>query len=117
MWAERVAIYLMASQSAFRPLQEKITGGKAQITGNFTQDEVKTLAQRLNAGALPVPIKLVDQQTIGPSLGQKSLKASLFAGLIGLAAVMLFMIFWYRLPGLVATLALLIYTAIGYGNF
>jgi len=107
-----VAIYLDGEPISIPRVEEAISGGKAQITGNFTEQEVKTLAQRLNAGALPVPIKLVNQETIGPSLGQKSLQASLLAGIIGLAAVILFMIFWYRLPGFVAALALLIYTAI-----
>lgn len=108
---KRVAIYLDGEPISIPTVQETISGGKAQITGNFTQEEVNTLAQRLNAGALPVPIKLINQETIGPALGEKSLRASLFAGLIGLAAVMLFMIFWYRLPGLIATIALLIYTS------
>jgi len=107
-----VAIYLDGEPISMPRVQEAISGGKAQITGTFTDQEVKTLAQRLNAGALPVPIKLIDQETIGPSLGERSLEASLLAGIIGLAAVILFMIFWYRLPGLVAAIALLIYTAI-----
>jgi preprotein translocase subunit SecD len=109
---KRVAIYLDGEPISIPTVQEAITGGKAQISGNFTEKEVKTLAQRLNAGALPVPIKLINQETIGASLGEKSLKASLLAGLIGLAAIMLFMILWYRLPGLIAVISLLIYTAI-----
>jgi len=106
-----VAIYLDGEPISIPRVQDTITGGKAQITGNFTDAEVKTLAQRLNAGALPVPINLIDQETIGPSLGEISLRSSLLAGIIGLAAVILFMIFWYRLPGLVAAVALLMYTA------
>ncbi len=66
----------------------------------------------MNAGALPVPIKLINQETVGASLGEISLKQSLFAGLIGLLAVAVFMNLWYRLPGLLAVSALLIYTAI-----
>lgn len=107
-----VAIYLDGEPISIPRVQEAITGGQAQITGSFTEAEVRTLAQRLNAGALPVPISLINQETVGPALGRQSLNASLFAGLIGLAAVMFFMILWYRLPGLVATLALLIYTAV-----
>ena len=93
-------------------VNEAISGGRAQITGKFTQEEAKQLVQRLNAGALPVPIKLVNQQTVGASLGEKSLQQSLFAGLVGILAVMLFMIFWYRLPGLMAVVALIIYTSL-----
>ena len=109
---KKVAIYLDGAPITAPTVQETISGGRAQITGSFTIDEAKQLVRRLNAGALPVPIKLVNQQTVGATLGEESLKASLFAGLIGLAAVILFMIFWYRLPGLVAALALLIYTAL-----
>ncbi len=107
-----VAIYFDGEPISLPRVQETITGGKAQISGSFDEKYAKKTSQLLSDGALPVPIKLLNQETIGPALGQQSLQASLFAGLIGLAAVMLFMILWYRLPGLVATLALLIYTAI-----
>jgi len=109
---KKVAIYLDGSPISVPRVNEAITGGKAQITGNFKYDEAKQLVQRLNAGALPVPVKLISQQSIGASLGQQSLKQSLFAGMIGILAVALFMIFWYRLPGLMAVVALAIYSAI-----
>lgn len=109
---KRVAIYLDGSPISTPTVNSAISGGKAQITGNFTYDEAKQLVQRLNAGALPVPISLVSQQTVGASLGQESLQKSLFAGLIGVLAVMLFMILWYRLPGLMAVIALTIYSVI-----
>ena len=109
---KKVAIYLDGVPITIPTVQEAISGGRAQITGDFTAEEAKKLVQRLNAGALPVPIKLINQETIGASLGETSLKASLIAGIIGLLAVILFMIFWYRLPGLVAALALLIYTTL-----
>ncbi len=109
---KRVAIYLDGSPISTPRVNEKISGGKAQITGNFKYDEAKQLVQRLNAGALPVPIKLISQQSIGASLGQQSLQQSLFAGLIGILAVILFMIGWYRLPGIMAVLALIIYSSI-----
>lgn len=109
---KRVAIYLDGSPISVPNVNEAITGGRAQITGNFKYDEAKQLVQRLNAGALPVPIKLISQQSVGASLGQKSLEQSLFAGIIGILAVALFMIFWYRLPGIMAVLALGIYSAI-----
>lgn len=114
---KRVAIYLDGAPISIPAVQEAIAGGRAQITGSFKVDEAKVLAQRLNAGALPVPIKLINQESIGASLGEASLKASLKAGLIGLAAVALFMIFWYRLPGIVAVFALLIYTAVALAIF
>lgn len=109
---KRIAIYLDGSPISAPTVNEAISGGKAQITGNFKYDEAKQLVQRLNAGALPVPIKLVSQQSVGASLGERSLQQSLFAGIIGILAVALFMIFWYRLPGLLAVLALVLYSAI-----
>lgn len=90
-------------------VQEKITGGQAQISGNFTLQEAQELSRNLNAGALPVPIKLISQQTVGPVLGQISLQRSLVAGIFGLLVIAIFMILIYRLPGLLAVLALGIY--------
>jgi protein-export membrane protein SecD len=107
-----LAIYLDGSPISQPRVNSAISGGKAQITGNFTLEEAKQLVQRLNAGALPVPIKLINQQTIGASLGAKSLQQSLFAGFIGILAVALFMILWYRLPGLMAVVALALYSVI-----
>lgn len=93
-------------------VREKISGGKAQITGRFTVQEARELARNLNAGALPVPIKLISQQTIGPTLGAISLQKSLKAGIIGFLAVILFMIIFYRLPGLLASISLMIYVVL-----
>ncbi|MDO8424486.1 MAG: protein translocase subunit SecD, partial [bacterium] len=98
-------------------VQEKISGGKAQITGSFTPVEAKTLARSLNAGALPVPITLLSQQSVGPTLGKLSLEKSYKAGLIGFLAVVLFMVIFYRLPGLVASIALAIYILINLAIF
>ena len=109
---KRVAIYLDGQVISAPVVQSEIIGGKAVISGGFKIQEAKDLANRLNAGALPVPIKLVSQQTIGPSLGQESLQKSIQAGLYGLLLVAIFMILFYRLPGAVSVLALLIYTAI-----
>ena len=72
-------------------------------------EEAKLLAQRLNAGALPVPIELVSQKTVGPSLGQKSIDMSIEAGALGLILVAIYMLIVYRLPGLVANVSLLLY--------
>jgi preprotein translocase subunit SecD len=107
-----IAIYIDNQLISAPKVNEKISGGKAQISGSFTVDEAKTLARNLNAGALPVPITLVSQQTVGPSLGKVSLEKSLKAGLYGLLAIILFMIILYRLPGIVASLALIIYVAL-----
>lgn len=109
---KRLAIYLDGTPISAPTVQEAISGGKAQITGNFTSDEAKELVQRLNAGALPVPINLINQQTIGASLGKVSLDKSLKAGIFGFLAILLFIIFYYRLPGLIASLALLIYVVL-----
>lgn len=107
-----IAIYLDNQIISAPTVQAEITTGDAVITGSFSVDEAKKLAGRLNEGALPVPLTLVGQQSIEASLGQASLEKSLFAGMIGLAAVIIFMIIYYRFLGIVASLALLIYTAL-----
>lgn len=104
-----LAIYIDNQMISSPVVQEKITGGKAQITGNFNLETARQLVRNLNAGALPVPIKLVSQETVGPNLGQASLEKSLKAGLIGFLAVIIFMVLFYRLPGVLASLALVIY--------
>ncbi len=104
-----VAIYLDGFPISIPVVQSAITNGTAVISGNFNPNDAKLLAGRLNSGALPVPIKLVSQQTIGASLGAESLQKSLKAGLFGLLFVALFMIVFYRLPGVVSIVALLVY--------
>lgn len=107
-----VAIFLDGYPISVPMVREAITAGKAVITGKFSIKEAKELAQRLSAGALPVPIKLISQQNIGPSLGRISIEKSLLAGLIGLILVILFMILFYGQQGLIASLALIIYVLI-----
>jgi protein-export membrane protein SecD len=107
-----IAIYLDGSIISAPTVQSEITNGEAVITGNFTVDEANKLAQRLNEGALPLPLTLVSQETVEPTLGIESLHKSLYAGIIGLIAVIIFMIFYYRFLGLVASLSLLIYTGL-----
>jgi protein-export membrane protein SecD len=109
---KRIAIYLDGQVISAPTVQTEITDGKAVITGDFTLDETKKLVQRLNEGALPLPITLIGQQSVEASLGQISLTKSLKAGLIGIILVMIFMIIYYRLLGLIASLALIIYTSI-----
>lgn len=98
-------------------VQTVIDDGKAVITGKFTIKEVKDLARLLNAGALPVPIKLIEQRNIGATLGTESVQKSLIAGLIGMLLIFVFMIFHYRLPGLMACFALIVYTLIALAIF
>lgn len=109
---KRLAVYLDGFPISAPTVQEEITGGKAVITGNFTPESARALVGRFNAGALPVPITLISQQTIGPSLGRESLDRSLTAGIYGFVAVALFMLLWYRLPGLLAVFALLFYVSL-----
>jgi len=87
-----------------------ITDGKAVLQGNFTTADAKKTAQLINAGALPVPISLVEQRTVGATLGQESIAKSIVAGIIGLTVVALFMILYYRFAGVIAVVALGIYT-------
>ncbi len=90
-------------------VREKITGGQAIISGEFSVTEARDLTSLLNAGALPAPVNLVSQQTVGASLGLNSLDRTIFAGIIGTLAVILFMIVYYRSFGFFAAVALLLY--------
>jgi len=107
-----VAIFLDGEPISVPNVREPIREGRAVISGRFNIKEAKQLVERLNAGALPVPITLIAQEKVGASLGQESLEKSLFAGLIGLIAVAVFMLVFYRLPGLVSVLALCLYTLV-----
>jgi len=98
-------------------VQQPITGGHAVITGKFTTKEAKKLAIAINSGALPVPIKLIEQKSIGPTLGAKQVKASVFAGMVGLVAVLVFMVSYYGRLGVIATMALTIYALISLAIF
>ncbi|MEK7458849.1 MAG: protein translocase subunit SecD [Patescibacteria group bacterium] len=104
-----IGIFLDGEAITTPVVQGAIYGGQAQITGSFSVNEAKLLAQRLTAGALPVPISPVSQQTIGPTLGQASLDASVQAALIGFLLISLFMVLYYRLPGALAVVALTVY--------
>lgn len=107
-----IAIYLDGVPISVPVVRDEIPNGQAQISGGFTLEEAKTLVGRLNAGALPVPITLLSSQTIGPSLGAETLSSGIFAGLFGIALVAFFLLFWYRLPGLLSLFALSIYIAL-----
>ena len=107
-----VAIYLDGAPISTPVVQGAISGGTAQITGNFTPLEAKTLVGRLNSGALPVPISLIGTNAVPPSLGAAAIEKAILAGLSGLVMVAIFLLFWYRLPGLIAILALAFYIAV-----
>ena len=104
-----VAIFLDGYPISVPNVESKITGGKASISGRFNVEEAKLLVKRLNSGALPVPISLISQKTVEASLGTKSIDNSMKAGLIGLLFVSLFMILYYRLPGFLSVISLLVY--------
>ncbi len=113
-----VAIYLDRNLGNYIPItepvvREEITEGKAQITGQFTPEEAKVLVGRLNSGALPVDkLELIGSQSIGPSLGAQALDAGVKAGIWGTVIAALFLIVWYRLQGVIATLALGVYIVV-----
>ncbi len=107
-----VAIVLDNEVVSAPNVQEKIVGGTAQITGSFTLDEAKKLSIQLNAGALPVPVKVVEERTIGATLGAESISKSIIAGLAGLGMVILFMILAYGKLGLVADIGLIVFGVI-----
>lgn len=96
---------------------DEILDGNAQITGSFTPIEAKELVRNLNYGALPVPIELAASQTVGATLGEQALEDGIKAGIIGFAILSLFMIFWYRLPGLIAVIALVSYAILSLAIF
>jgi len=106
---EQLAIFLDGELISAPRINERISGGTAIISGGFTPDEAKALAENLNFGALPIPIKLQSTQTIGATLGQGVLEKGIKAGLVGMGLVIVFMLFWYRLPGLVAGVALIFF--------
>lgn len=91
-------------------VREPILAGNGEITGNFTREQAVDLAVKLNAGALPVPVRILEERTVGATLGQDSIQKSLIAGFVGILLVMLFMLLVYRVPGLVANTALILYT-------
>ncbi len=93
-------------------IKNPITDGQGVIEGGFTADSANSLAVSLRYGSLPVPVKVVESQTVGPTLGAESVRKSLLAGIIGLSVVVLFMGLYYRVPGILADLALLTYTLI-----
>ena len=107
-----LAIFLDNQLIEMPTVQQKITGGKAQISGNFTINTARQLAERFNAGALPAPITLVNQRTVSSDFGKEAFDKAVFAGIIGTLAIILFMIIYYRGLGIFAAFALLMYVAL-----
>lgn len=114
---KQLAIFLDGEIISAPVIQNAITNGEAVITGSFTPDQAKEMATRLNSGALPVPIKLISQQNVGATLGAESVEKSIIAGIIGLILIVVFMLMNYRLPGLLAAFALIIYAIISIAVF
>jgi preprotein translocase subunit SecD len=104
-----VAIFLDELPVTFPTVSDTISGGNGVISGQFTTQEAKNLSIQLNAGALPVPIKIIEQRNVGATLGQESIEKSIRAGLVGLSMVMIFMMLYYGKLGLLADIALIIY--------
>nr|MBP9782765.1 protein translocase subunit SecD [Candidatus Paceibacterota bacterium] len=109
---KQVAIFLDGVPISSPTVNEEITAGKAVISGDFTIEEARILVGRLNSGALPVPITLVGKTIVEPSLGEKAVGAGAKAAVAGFGLIALFMILWYRLPGVMASLALVSYVVI-----
>lgn len=105
-------IFLDGQPISVPVIREPIPGGTAVISGGFTAEEARELARNLNYGALPVPIELISTQTVAGTLGAEAVQAGIMAGLMGVIAVAIFMVLWYRLPGLVASVALFVYIVV-----
>lgn len=115
-----MAIFFNGELQSAPVIREPIIGGNAQISGGengFQYEEAKKMVDLLNAGALPVPAKIIEENTVGPTLGADSIAKSKVAGMVGLGIVMLFMIVFYRLPGLIADIALICYSIILFALF
>lgn len=101
-----LAIFLDGQPISVPVIQEAIPGGQATISGHFTAAEARDLVRNLNFGALPIPITLESSSAVGPTLGATAITSGIAAGIIGFSIIVLFMIVWYRLPGLIAAIAL-----------
>lgn len=116
-----LAIFLDGGVKSMPVIREEITGGKASISGGFTGangvKDAKELVNNLNLGALPIPIELISTQSVGASLGAEAVKASVHSGLWAFLVIAFFLIFWYRIPGLLAVISLSIYVAINLALF
>ncbi len=112
-----LAIFLDGQMISSPVIKDSITDGKAIISGQFTADQAKSLVRDLNYGALPVPIQLISTQTVGASLGQDAKTSGVKAGLVGFILIVAFLILWYRLPGFIASISLIIYIILSLAIF
>ncbi len=112
-----LAIILDKEVISVPTINSAITDGQGVISGNFTTEAANALAVQLRYGSLPIPLKVVETRTVGPSLGQDSLRESAFAGIVGFTIVIFFMALYYRLPGLIADIAIIIYAIIAFALF
>jgi preprotein translocase subunit SecD len=112
---KRLAIILDDNVYSAPVIQERIAGGRAQITGRFTTDEANELAIVLRAGALPAPVRIIEERTVGPSLGQDSIRMGIISVIISALLIVLFMIFYYRGSGVIADVALILNTILVFG--
>ncbi len=115
-----MAIFFNGDMQSAPVIQEPILGGHAQISGGdsgFAYEEAKKMVDLLNAGALPVPAKIIEESLVGPTLGADSIAKSKTAGIVGIGLVMIFMLLYYRLPGAIADIALIIYSLLVFAVF
>ncbi|TSC83646.1 MAG: preprotein translocase subunit SecD [Parcubacteria group bacterium Gr01-1014_17] len=112
-----LGIFLDGTPISLPVIREEIASGSTEISGNFNIEEARTLVRDLNYGALPVPVSLASVQTIGASLGTEAVTAGMRAGLWAFLVIAVFLVFWYRLPGLLATFALGAYVALNLAIF
>ncbi|MBN1495742.1 MAG: protein translocase subunit SecD [Spirochaetes bacterium] len=107
-WGKKLAIVIDDKVRSAPRLNVQITSGQAMINGNFTHEEVTTLTRIIKEGALPVDLKIIEERTVGPSLGQDSIESGIKAALLGLTAVMIFMVLYYKLAGIIAAIGLVL---------
>jgi SecD/SecF fusion protein len=103
----RLAIVLDGKVHSAPVIRDRIPNGQGQISGNFTVEQASDLALVLNAGALPAPVKIIEERTVGPTLGQDSIRSGIYASIAGAAFVVIFMVIYYLVPGAIASLAVL----------
>ncbi len=111
----KIGIYLDGERLTYPEVQEAMTKGKSQITGFQNFEEAQRIAKLLQAGALPVPVEILENRTVGPTLGAMAIDKSVTAGIVGLILIVIFMTAMYRLPGFIAAIALAFYSVIVFG--
>lgn len=114
---KQLAIFLDDKLISEPVINEEIRGGTAVISGRFSAEDARELVRNLNFGALPVPIHLASTESVGASLGMETLDKGMIAGLYGIGIVMLFLVLWYRLPGLIASVALVLYLILNLATY